>query len=101
MVIGVLLKGVGGLDDPFFLTRSSDDLKADGEPCGAEAAGDGNGRHTGEIHRDGEDIREVHLERILYLCPKAEGWGRGSRGDDHVALGEGLFKIRLDKCPHL
>jgi hypothetical protein len=32
MVVGVLLKGVGGLDDTLLIIVSADDLEADGKP---------------------------------------------------------------------
>src|SRR5208337_2499043 len=87
--------------DSLLVAVLTDDLEPDGEPARAEATGEGDGRHAGEVHGDGEDVREVHLERILYLLPETEGRGRGSGGTDHVASFKGLFKIGLNEGPYL
>ena len=76
---GGLLVGVGDAEHDFLAPFGADDLEADGELVGGEAAGDGDAADAGEVDGDGEDVGEIHLERVL--CPLAElEGGRGRRG---------------------
>ena len=55
MPLSRLLVGVGDLEDGFLGEGLADNLQADGQAV-SKAAGDGNGRHTGNIYRQGTDI---------------------------------------------
>ena len=78
----------------------TDDLQADGHPAGVPAAGQGDGRHAGEVDGHGVDIRQVHLQGIADLLADAEGGGgRGGRHQE-IDLFEGLVEIALDERPH-
>ena len=55
---------------------------------------------AGEVQRDGEDVREVHLKRVG-LFAELERDGRRGRCEHHVALPVGLFKIAPDQRAHL
>ena len=63
-VVG-LFEGVGGAEDGFFSEAGTDQLQSDGQIGFCETAGEGDGSIACEIGRDGENVGEVHFERVL------------------------------------
>src|SRR6266511_2886950 len=72
----VLLQCVGCPEDRGLVQELAHDLETHRKPVGGQPARDADGRHPGEVRRDGEDVREVHGKRILGLLPQPE---RGRR----------------------
>src|SRR5688572_2520931 len=68
--------------------RGAEQLEPDREGPGAagEAAGDADAGDGGDVAGDGEDVGEVHLERVAALLADLERGRRRSGGDDDVAL---------------
>ena len=68
----------------------ADELESDRQFALRELArwlhGDGDGRQAGELHRNGENIGEIHRERIIGLLADLEcrGWRDGREQDIDV-----------------
>ena len=74
MPLCCLLVGISDFEDCFLGEGLADNLKADGKSV-AEAGRDGDGRQAGDVYWDGADIREVHLEGVVYLLANLKGDG--------------------------
>src|SRR3990167_5710420 len=91
---------VGDPEDRCFVQMLPDDLHADGQSVGVKAARNGEPGEPGQVGGDGEDVRKVHLERILSFLPDFEGCCRRGRRDDGVACFESVFKVFFDQGSH-
>src|SRR5438067_13425208 len=76
-----LLVHAGDAEQPGFAEGGAEELKAEGEGLVArgEAAGEADAGDGGDVARDGEDVAEVHLQRVAGLLAGLEGRG-GARG---------------------
>ena len=102
-----LLQRVGGLEQLLLgegrARRSGSRPAARGPPPVGlgEPGRDRDRRDPGEAHRHGEEVVEVHRERVVGLLAEPEGdRGRG-RGDDEVDRREGRGEVLGDLRPHL
>ena len=87
-----MLVGIGHPEDLLLPEMVGQNLQADGQPLLAETARKRKPWEAGQIARDREDVREVHLQRIIHLLPQFEG-RRGGRGHQKdIALGESFLK---------
>src|SRR5579862_2108735 len=66
-----------------------------------EPAWDRDAADSGEVGGNGEDVREVHLQRIVTPVAGLERGLRRGRRDDGVAFLEGLGEIVADERAHL
>ena len=71
-----LFVGMSKIEQKRFGPGVADELEADGEALGIEAAGDADGGDAGEVCGHGVHVVEVHGERVGGLFAKAEGDGR-------------------------
>lgn len=90
-------------EDFLFSEEWSEDLESDGEfDCTAilgETVTDGEceSRESGETRIDGENIREIHFERIIGFFSDFPGDGWGGRSDDDIDFIEGFLEIFSDE----
>src|SRR3990170_282387 len=96
-----LLIGVRHFEDGGLIERLADELESDRQPGLGEPAGDGDAREARQVDRDREDVREVHLERVLGLLPELERRRRLGGGGDHLTPFEGLLEVPPDQRPNL
>src|SRR5574341_208146 len=83
-----------------FRERLTDHLEADRQAVRRKPARQRHRGHTRQVDGNREDIREVHLQRVLRLFADSErGRGRGRR-DDHVHPLEGSIEVSLDQRAH-
>ena len=82
-------------------TITSNNYDADGQPGGGEAAGQRHAGQPGEVAADGEDVGEVHGQRVAGLLAQAEGGGRRGGRDHQVDLLEGAGEVARDQRPDL
>ena len=76
------------------------ELHAHGQPAD-EPARQRQSRDAGEVGGHGEDVLQVHLQRVGRLLAEPErGRGRGGHGHD-VALAERALEVAPDQRPHL
>src|SRR3972149_960462 len=75
-----LLVGVGRAQQRGLVERFADQLEPDGEPALGEAARQREAREPRQVHRDREDVAEVHLERVLLLAELEGDVGGGGGG---------------------
>src|SRR3990170_9051013 len=71
-----LLVSVGHLEDGRLVEGLPDELKSDRQPSLCEPTRDRHAGQARQVDGDREDVREVHLERVLGLLPNLE---RGRR----------------------
>src|SRR5439155_13896679 len=64
---GALFEGEGGVQDRLLVQGLADELEAEGEAFGVEAGGDRHRRQAGEAGGDGEDVVQVHGDRVVRL----------------------------------
>jgi len=86
----------GGAEKRVFAERGTEELDADGEAGGGEAAGEGEAGDAGDVAGDGEDIAEIHLEGVVGFGAELEGGGGAGGAGDDIAFFEGLVEILLD-----
>ena len=80
--------------------RAAEELQADGQTPG-EAAGERQAGEAGQVRGHGEDVGQVHLQRVAGLLAEAEGRaGRRRRGDSVAGLERGL-EVAPDERAHL
>ena len=58
--------------------RAADELQADRQPFGGQPAGHADARQSGQVDADGEDVRQIHLQRILGPVAQLERGASGS-----------------------
>src|SRR5688572_28284820 len=73
------LDGAAGAQDRLFVKGAADQLQAERQAAAVEAGRHGDTREPREVHRHGEDVIEVHRDRIVRLLFEAEGRGRRRR----------------------
>src|SRR3990167_8819493 len=71
-----LLVGESDSEDRGFIKVFADDLHANGQLFRIEAAGKRKARESGEVHRDGQYVRKIHLQRVLSFFSDPKGRGR-------------------------
>src|SRR5262249_1366279 len=86
----------GGKQTPLF-ERRPHQLKPERHCVAREPARHGKSANTGEVHRDRENIAQVHGQWIIGFFANLEcrRWRR--RAGDDIALLKGLLKVALDK----
>lgn len=97
---------MGDFEDLLLPHHRSEDLQSDREvdfaPIFGACVSYGQ-RESGELSEasvDGEDVSEIHLERIIDLLSKLPSHrGRGG-GDDDIDLLVGLVEVLADELPH-
>lgn len=62
-----------------FLQGVADELQTNGQPLAVKAARDGEAAAGTEIERQGEDIGQVHTQRIVHALADFEGNNRAIR----------------------
>lgn len=73
MIVGLFVT-MGDGEKFVFLEWLADDVEANGEIVLSQAARNGKGREASEVDIDGENIAEVHLDRVIDLFSKLESW---------------------------
>ena len=81
--------------------RLADDLKAQRQAAAVDARGHRNARQAGEVGGDGEDVVQIHLQRIDLLVAQGEGGRRGGRRQDGVDLVPDGVEIHGDAAADL
>ena len=94
------LVGRAGAQQRLLVERPPEKLEADGEARG-EAAGQRERGQAGEVRGHGEDVLEVHLQRVARLLAEAKGRRRRRGRRDRVARLEGALEVAADERPHL
>src|SRR5262249_2216606 len=79
--IDLTLDGPGRGEERLLAEPRRHDLKAERQAVRREPRGDRDRRKSRERGRDGEDVGEIHLERIVHLLSEAKR-RRGNRGTD-------------------
>ena len=72
-----------------------------GRRVGGEAARHRDRRQAGQVGADGEDVRQIHLQRIVDALAEPERRRRARRHRDHVDRGEGRVVVAADQRAHL
>ena len=102
LVVGA--EGAGELvayeEEAAFVEGAAQELEADGQAI-AHAHGHGEAGQAGEVQRQGEDVHEVHLERIAGHFAHLPCRNGGDGGEEHVALLEGVEIVLADEAAHL
>ena len=73
-------------------------MEPDGEPRGREATGGADRGQAGKARWQGEDVSEVHFERIARLFSEGEGRGRSRRRAHQVTALERGVVVAADQC---
>ena len=76
-------------------------LQPDGKSLAVEAAGHRERRQPGERRRNGEDVAQVHLHRVVAFRAELERGARRGRSHDHVAALERRGEVARDQAPDL
>jgi hypothetical protein len=97
MPVGNLLKSMRGVEDPGFSKVIALDLQPDRQTALVETAGNRHRRRPGQVAGDGENIVQVHLDRIVAFFSETERSRRRCRPDDQVATVVGATKIIRDQ----
>src|SRR5574341_59501 len=96
-----LLVGMRHLEDGRLVEGLPDELEPDRQASFCEPTRDRHAGQARQIDRDREDVREVHLERVLGLLPNLEcRRRRGGRGN-HLTPFERMLEISADQRSHL
>jgi hypothetical protein len=77
------------------------DLQSDWQPIGVEAAGQAQPADARQVHREGEYVGQVHLQRVIWTFSPMRKAVVGVSGSDHVHLGRRASKSCLDEGAHL
>src|SRR5881394_1067500 len=101
MPVGCLLIPLRRAEQARLAEMRSGELQPDRQAPGIEAARNGERGQPGERRRDGEDVAEVHLHRVLGLRTELERGGRRSGSENQVALLEGTREVLRDQAPDL
>ncbi len=82
-----------------FLEGAADQLQAERQALRRGSGRHGDARQAGHVHRHGEDVVQIHFDRIGgALLADAEGGRRRRRRQDRIdAIGEGRLEIALDQ----
>ncbi len=73
-----------------------------GKPSLEKPARHRQARQARHVHRHGEDVVQIHLERVrATLRAEREGGRRRRRRQDRVDLFEGVIEVALDERAHL
>jgi hypothetical protein len=67
-----LLVRIGRAQKRFFFEGATDDLEPNRKPCLTEPTGQRDRWHTGEVCRNGKNVRQIHLERVVTLRSELE-----------------------------
>src|SRR5688572_10149551 len=59
-----LFIGIGCSQERLFFEGTADQLQSDGKALPAESARYRYRRHAGKVRRNGENVRQIHLERV-------------------------------------
>ena len=96
-----LLVGVGDGEEVGFREGLTDELHADRQSALADSAGQAHSGQSGQVDVDGEDVAQIHLDRIVGLLADLEGGeGRGRRHQE-VDFLEGVLEITADQGANL
>jgi len=74
-------------------------LHADGRPLESNPTGKPGG-DTGQVGRQGEDVFQVHGQRVFRVLTDAKGCGRRHGRGDHIHFFESFLEILLDQSAH-
>src|SRR5262249_38615465 len=69
------------------------DLQANGQFLVRTSTGQRERWQAGQVHRNGEDVCEVHLERVSETLAETKRRGRSDRRQQGIALRKGALKI--------
>ena len=89
------------LKNPSLLEHVADELHADRETSIAEPAGDTDGRQTGEIDRNRQQIRQIHGQGVVGVGTRTEGCGGSRRCQQNIHALKCRIKVTSDQRPHL
>ena len=81
---GVALVGVGDAQQRRLVEQPAGQLQADRQAIGGEAARHADRRQAGQVRADGEDVGQIHLQRIVDLLAEPERRRRARRHGDDV-----------------
>ena len=84
-----------------FVEGLADQLQAQRQAVLGQTGGHRKPRQARQVHRHGENVVQIHGDRIGGLLAHAEGRARGGGGQQHVAAFEGLVEIALDQGAQL
>ena len=96
MPVRSLLVGVGQVEQGRLRKVRPDELQPHRQPVG-KAAGDGHRRQAGNVGRQGVDVHQVHLQRVVHPFPDGEGGYRGHRRRQGVNPLKNAGKILPDE----
>ena len=91
---------VAGEEESAFVEGAAHELDTDGEVA-AFAHGDGEAGQACEVEGQGEDIHEVHLERVVGHVSHLPCGHGGDGGEEHVAGAEGVEVVLSDEASDL
>lgn len=84
-----------------FAQRRAEQLQADGQALLVEPARHREAADAGQAGRQGEDIFEIHGQRVVGVGADAEGGGGRDRRGDDIDLRKGLVEVAADGGAHL
>src|SRR5215831_20589709 len=87
------LKGCTNLQEHILAERRRNDLQSNGQLLACKPTGHRERWQARQVHRNGEDIREVHLQRVSEALPETKRRGRRDRRQQGVTLRKGALKI--------
>ena len=91
------LEGVGGPQQRRLVEAPSNQLQPDRQPAGGQPARHRQRRQPGQRRAHREDVRQVHLERVVEPFAQRERRGRRRRQRDHVHPFERAVEVPPDQ----
>src|SRR5262249_5212643 len=98
MPASALFVGVRDLENRFFAERFAEELQADGQFWRfRKTTRNTDAANTREVTGDGEDVREIHLQRVVRFFTDLECRGRRCRCDYGVYFLKSIKEIFADE----
>src|SRR5690349_2563756 len=94
-------KSVGKAEHGGLVEMPGQNLHPYRKPLGGEAAGYTHARNTRQAAGDGENIGEVHSDRVVYLLAQLECRERRYRSHNCIDLCKSIRKIARNQSAHL
>src|SRR5262245_3559521 len=94
---GCILDRLRGLEQRRLVEGLADELQAARRSFRGEPGRNRKAGKAGHVHRHGEDVLEIHGERVAGLLAERERGRRRGRRQHDVDLAPGLVEVALDK----
>src|SRR5262249_57601745 len=96
-----LLDDVRGGEQRRLVEEPAQELASERQPRPREARGERQPGNAREVRGDGEDVGQVHLQRLADLLAELEGRRGDGRHREQIALADRLLEVPADERPCL